>query len=553
MSEQQDQFFNNPRIYYAYLRSQGVQPVQAAQMTQQRYPSSGHTAKDTANKQQWNTVAAGVGTVGGAIAANELTKKENWQWAFSNNNTTPTGQTINGSTGIAQTNVPAYGATYTNVTSPQNTQWNANANAAVQQNTLASSGYKAGDALPGGAKVQSVNADVATIQTPQGTTQQVPTETLSQPDFWQRVNWDDVAQGGLGLYQMYTGYNQWKNDDKFGGGANMAAGAANVAAATGAIGTASGTAGAYLVPGLNLVAGAYGGYKTAEALGDMGAGAERNRTGVVGGATSGAAIGGAIGSIVPGVGTAAGAAVGAVVGGIAGLVGSLTGSHKKNSQIVREKVRDTLRDAGVLDQDFNIYRADGTKYSLANDKPYKKWDDVQKIIDTNPNAWNAATPAADTLSAFYGFYGKNRPNITVMYANAAISNANDNPEVAIKNMQAFAKQQGITYELVKSKFDKALEDGDLDQRAYDKFMGGATALTGGPNAQQQILSGQQSPSQQPAVLRPQSGEVIRVSPGMYRNDKGKLVSANSMRSALEKAYTESSKTKHNKNQPQKGK
>ena len=44
------------------------------------------------------------------------------------------------------------------------------------------------------------------------------------------------------------------------------------------------------------------------------------------------------------------------------------------------------------------------------------------------------------------------------------------------------------------------------------------------------------PKQGPSVPRPKKGEVARVSPGMYRNDQGKLVQADTMRQALERSY-----------------
>lgn len=44
------------------------------------------------------------------------------------------------------------------------------------------------------------------------------------------------------------------------------------------------------------------------------------------------------------------------------------------------------------------------------------------------------------------------------------------------------------------------------------------------------------PKQGPVIPRPKKGEVARVSPGMYRNDQGKLVQADTMRQALERSY-----------------
>lgn len=51
------------------------------------------------------------------------------------------------------------------------------------------------------------------------------------------------------------------------------------------------------------------------------------------------------------------------------------------------------------------------------------------------------------------------------------------------------------------------------------------------------------PKQGPVIPRPKKGEVARVSPGMYRNDQGKLVQAETMRQALERSYNNTKERK----------
>lgn len=63
-------------------------------------------------------------------------------------------------------------------------------------------------------------------------------------------------QGGVGAVQVYQGYQQWKDGDKFGGGLGVTTGAANIAAAAG-----SATAAQY-VPYLNIANDVYQGYGT---------------------------------------------------------------------------------------------------------------------------------------------------------------------------------------------------------------------------------------------------------------------------------------------------
>lgn len=332
-------------------------------------------------------------------------------------------------------------------------------------------------------KVISSEGGMSTIELPTGGTQQVPTESLGDSSFWGNVNWGQVASGGLALAQMYGAYKSFKSGDKVGGGINMAAGAGNLAA-SGALGSstagaASSAGGGYLIPGLNIVAGAYGGYQTAQAMSDMAAGSQRTKTGVMGGAASGAAIGAGVGSIVPGVGTAIGAGVGAIIGATAGAVGSWTGSKKGKAQFMRDQIRGVLQQGNILDDKFQGTLANGTKYDFGKDGSTLKWKEIDKISSAQPKAWNGAVPLADALAASYGFVGQKASDIAAWYAKGAVSNAGDNAKIAQDNMRHFAAQQGITYDMVKAKLDEAKKDNRISQSQYDYYLGGARQLTTG--------------------------------------------------------------------------
>ncbi len=82
------------------------------------------------------------------------------------------------------------------------------------------------------------------------------------------------------------------------------------------------------------------------------------------GAVQGATVGAYIGSmIVPGAGTVIGGALGAVAGGLLGLFH--TGKHK--DQIARDKVRDMLQQGGIIDENWSLTLADGSKYDIGKD------------------------------------------------------------------------------------------------------------------------------------------------------------------------------------------
>jgi hypothetical protein len=458
---------SDPEAYYLWLQTQRVPPLQATQMVQQRFgapKSPQQLAKEKASAEQKSGLAQIGGQVAGvALGAEAMGGFKNIRGLFDNKPTYTTSPSI---------------------------------------------------ATP---KVLNVEGSNATVQMPTGGTQQVPAEALNDPGFWSTVNWGQVAQGGLALAQMYNAYKSFKGGNKVGGAINMAAGAGNLAAATGAVatGAAAGTTGTYIIPGLNILAGAYGGYETAKMIGDSAAGSQRNRNAALGGATAGAAIGSAI---APGVGTA----IGAAVGGLAGAVGSWTGSKKGKAQFMRDNIRNVLQQNNVLDQNFQGTLADGSKYDFGVDGKALKWKEIDKVAETNPNSWKAVVPLTDALATAYGFVGQRASDISAWYGKAAVSNAKDDPTTAIANAKHFAQQQGITFDMIKGKLDEAIKDNRISQSQYDYYLGGAQQLQG--------------PIEQQAPVRAKPGEVVRQSPGMYRNDQGELIKAKTMREALQRSY-----------------
>lgn len=493
---------SNPRAYYAWLTSQGLRHREAYDQTTSVFGQP-KTPEQIANEQADAKQRGGFAQVGGAVAGAVLTNEAlrgfpNIKEAFKPG-TQPTTFTAE-PTGAAATATPASQA-----------QFNAGADAA--------------SSMP---QVISTEGGMSTVQTPVGA-QQVPTESLNDPSFWSSIDYGQVAQGGLALAQMYGAYKQFKGGDKVGGSIGMATGASNLAA-SGMIGQAAQTGaaealGGYLVPGLNVAAGAYGAYKTAEMTGGMAAGKQRDVNATASGAMAGASIGTAI---LPGIGTAIGAGVGA----LAGYAGSKFGSSKNKAQFMRDNIRKSLQEGGVLDDKFQGTLADGSKVDMGQDGSTLKWKNIDKLASAQPKAWNAAVPAADALAAAYGFVGQKASDIAAWYAKGAVSNAKDDPNVALSNMQHFAKQQSISMDLVKSKLDEALKDERINQDKYNYYMSGAQQLLGGA-----------ATATAPVVQRAEKGKVVRQSPGLYRDDKGKLIAGKDMKTALTNAYN---KTKEKK-------
>lgn len=499
------------QAYYQWLRSQRIPGAQAYQMVIQRFGEP-KSQGDLAAERQKAAENAGLAQAGGAVAGTLGTAY------LYNQLTTPSTPKTPPTT---QPQLPDGGSLTINRPVPPPTATVDGSGATVDL----------GGATP---KVISSKGGMSTVQTPTGV-QNVPTESLNDPSFWNAVDWTQVAQGGLALAQMYGAYKSYQSGDKMGAGITGAAAAGNLAA-SGALGSsvaggASSALGGYLIPGLNLAAGVYGGYQTAEALSDMAAGSKRTRSGVIGGASSGAAIGGAIGSIVPGAGTAIGAGVGAVVGAIAGAAGSYFGSSKGAGQMQRDAVRNVLKDNGLIDENYQGTLADGTKTDFGQDGSKLNTKAMMKLSEEQPAAYETAKQLGDALAASYGFVGTKASSLARMYVRGALANANNDPKIAMANMQHFAKQQGIGFDQLKTSLDQAKADNRISDSQYNSLLTYSQQLTGASASPLNVAA---------PIARPEKGEVGRQSAGLYRDDQGKLIRASSRRQALETAY---SKTK----------
>jgi hypothetical protein len=480
----------SPRDYYGFLTQQGVPGWAAYDSVRNYYGTPQQAQDDAAEDAQPGTgyqLGQVGGYVGGALVGREIvTGGENIRGLFNSKNpsqgmttdpsmATPTGisATSGGSGTATGSNLPAVDSGF-NWQTPDQFQYTPEGN--------------------------------VTIDTPAGQ-QTMPPSMASDTGFLSGVNWGAVANGTVSLLQAYQAYNSYKSGDKLGAGvagAGAITSGAAAASSAGAGGSTTAAVGAW-APYAGIAAGLYGGYQTAQAIGDSAAGSQRNRAGIVGGATSGAALGGGVGTLIlPGVGTAIGAGIGAVVGGLAGGIGSWTGSKKGKAQFMRDKVRDVLQEGGVLNQDYQGTLADGTQYNFGDDGKSMKWKEIDKIAAANPKSWSQTVGLASAIGNAYGFTrvgqeGKPNKNadISAWYGKAAVSNAGDDPEIAKQNIRHFAKQQGITFDQIKSKLDQGLADNMLTQDQYNVQLQYARDLTDNLYTPQELQQMQQGQSMAP--------------------------------------------------------
>jgi hypothetical protein len=198
-------------------------------------------------------------------------------------------------------------------------------------------------------------------------------------------------------------------------------------------------------------------------------------------------------------------------------IGAMMKSGKSGAQQLRDSFRGDLREAGVatkLDGSDHVTLADGSKFNIGLDGK-TKYTNVGENIDkkTSRNAWDVdfsnplAKLASDKIDPMIrSIYGADDAKkkffpgqYTGILVNAVTSNAKNEQDV-LANIDAV---------LGKSKF--AQEAGV-----------GVTP---------------------PPPPRPPKGEVIRVSPGMYMNDKGHIQPAKTVKQALRMNYRQTKEKK----------
>ena len=510
-----------PQQYYMTLVGQGMRSQDAYAAVVQNFgppKTPQEQAKDKAGQQQTAAIVGTAGTVAGLFGA-----KLAYDWADKAWKNVTTGEEV--SKPVVEAAFKAEGLPYSQsgkltITRP------------LPPQTSVVDGSQSG--------TLNLSGDTTVIDTPAGP-QEVPVEAANDPEFIKSVDWGAAGQAGLGALQLYGAYKAYKSGDKAGAGligatgaANTYAGAAQLAAGQGATYAGAQTL-ADVIPGLNIAAGAYGGYKTAEMIGDTAAGAGRTKNAALGGALSGASLGAGVGSFFgPGTGTAIGAGIGAAVGGLAGAVGSWTGSGKGQAQVERDQVRSVMKDAGILDDKYLGTLADGSKFDFGVDGKPLSWKEFDKRLEATPS-YGDTVALTDAMVTGMGLSGRSRSDINLLFSRAAQSNAGDDYGIAKNNVIHFANQLGITSDVIKANTQKQFDENNISQAQYDTYMSLADQFPAGQSSSG-LENAIPAASSTAVPIRPEEGNALRVSPGLYRIDTGEMIKAKTLRDALDQAY-----------------
>jgi hypothetical protein len=194
------------------------------------------------------------------------------------------------------------------------------------------------------------------------------------------------------------------------------------------------------------------------------------------GAASGTAIGATIGSLIaPGPGTAIGAAIGAISGGLLGSI--KTGKHA--DQKVRDQVRSFLQERGIIDSNYSIGLADGTRFNIGYDGGPKSELGGRRPFETDMN--NPLTKyAISWLNPVVAFLSQGNQKIHSDFvgylANAAISNAKSMDDLKA-NTNSIIRQFGLDDKTTAKGISDAVKNGSLDEDTAAAWLNGIKERT----------------------------------------------------------------------------
>ncbi len=190
----------------------------------------------------------------------------------------------------------------------------------------------------------------------------------------------------------------------------------------------------------------------------------------ISGAVNGATVGAYIGSVVPVIGNLIGGAVGGLIGGALGFLH--TGKHE--DQIARDGVRDILQQNGIIDENWSLTLADGSKFNIGVDgrNSFTNLDGTERLV-YNTDGSNPLTPDAIAMVNPLAFLisGGNKKlmnDFAGYFTNAILSNA-DSIEKAHENAQFLFASFNIPMEGAQQVLAQSFQQGALSEEEYAVF------------------------------------------------------------------------------------
>ena len=209
----------------------------------------------------------------------------------------------------------------------------------------------------------------------------------------------------------------------------------------------------------------------------------KNKRGGVRGPLQGAASGAAIGSYFG----PTGALIGGGIGLTAGAIQSLTMGKKSGAQLDRDDTRATLKQLGVIDNNYGITLADGSTFDMGKDghaqlkgadgAMRRYWEtDAKSPLTHQSIGW--ANPLAHILGTAQGKDAVQTQQLASYLTNATMSNASDLEGVRANGL-AIMKKLGLNNDGAVNILKKLKDSGKISQSDYDTSVYGLGTMFSG--------------------------------------------------------------------------
>lgn len=191
-------------------------------------------------------------------------------------------------------------------------------------------------------------------------------------------------------------------------------------------------------------------------------------------------------------------------------IGRMMTSGKSDDQLRRDDFRGLLKETGVADKNYHVTLADGSKFNIGLDGK-TRYNNVGENIDgkTSRQAWD------------------------VDFSNPLAKFATDQIDPMIRNIYTNVpkqiKPEQYTGILVNAVTSNAKTEQDVTNNIQAILGKSTIAKQAGIQTQTPIAP----------IQRPSKGQIVRVSPGMYMNDKGHVGPAKTVSEALRANYKSS--------------
>lgn len=145
---------------------------------------------------------------------------------------------------------------------------------------------------------------------------------------------------------------------------------------------------------------------------------------------------------------------------------TIAGSGKDDEQLKRDRIRRALK-GNIMDEEFNINLADGTKYQIGVEDKLEGTDRHPYDVDFSQDGASMIVGMVDPLASIVTDADKKgRRDLSGFMTNAIMASTPDN---AGMNVRGLYDKLGVDYQTARDTVTKQFEDGKLDEGRRDAY------------------------------------------------------------------------------------